>query len=473
MQKRDFINSTFSLKSLMFYITLILISFIVSLKDPLAGILFLNSSLALFLIILVYKAFSFKLFFALALFIGVFWIYHSIYPILFLLDIPRAVDIPFVSYQTVFKSTLLVLLTMIGILISILLITKFVKCHKRFKQINSYKANNTLIVISAIVLFILGFYIYFLGFKSSGYSLKDIFTYYGSSYIRLNLTNMPDYYRLLMYASSVLISSTLFNKKNEKSNNYLIVFFYILVFLYSFFQFGIGNRREVLIILLPFLGIIFKNYFQRFSFRTFFFMLLLLLISFFIFQYFVVVRSGFNLDNFSTKEFIQFSFSSFDGNAPFATICFYVENGVPKYQYGLTYIYNPLYNIIGYFISAEGYILASPAVLFARNYGGGIGWAFSPVTEAYINFGPIGCLLFGIIFSFLLFFFTRLFENSNLYSLSILGAFVINRGDFTGFFTEIVLTGVLVVLVSMLVAFIKPRNIWFKVVNCDETFVKK
>lgn len=353
MQKRDFINSTFSLKSLMFYITLILISFIVSLKDPLAGILFLNSSLALFLIILVYKAFSFKLFFALALFIGVFWIYHSIYPILFLLDIPRAVDIPFVSYQTVFKSTLLVLITMIGILISILLITKFVKCHKRFKQINSYKANNTLIVISAIVLFILGFYIYFLGFKSSGYSLKDIFTYYGSSYIRLNLTNMPDYYRLLMYASSVLISSTLFNKKNEKSNNYLIVFFYILVFLYSFFQFGIGNRREVLIILLPFLGIIFKNYFQRFSFRTFFFMLLLLLISFFIFQYFVVVRSGFNLDNFSTKEFIQFSFSSFDGNAPFATICFYVENGVPKYQYGLTYIYNPLYNIIGYFISAE------------------------------------------------------------------------------------------------------------------------
>jgi oligosaccharide repeat unit polymerase len=405
--------------------------------DVILGLIFSSWILMIIGLKLAFKVYTKKICLPIIVFFISFLIYHSVYPILFYLKIPRHVDLKYVSHETVTKAVFLVFLASLGIVLAIYLSIK--KFSIRKFMLDNILKDRSYVETLGVILITLCAYLVFSGFIKAGFSLNDIFRYQGTSLIRAQFAEfVADYYRIFLIVGTSLLTFSLMRGYKSKIKVY---FFLILLGSIIYFQILIGNRREVfyiIILLSPYL-------LQKVSFKITNVKIYLLAILLFIgFQYIALYRAGFQIENYSKKEIVENMLGAFDGNAPFATICYYLQTNVREYKWGATYIINPPYAILGYLFKMPDYMLASPAKYFAQDYYSGlpyiIGWAFSPITESFINFGWAGSFLFGLLFSLFLIRFTLLFQKSVSYPLLVLSGFVITRGDFTGFFAEIILS---------------------------------
>lgn len=173
----------------------------------------------------------------------------------------------------------------------------------------------------------------------------------------------------------------------------ILFFSYYLIALIS-----IGNRREIIIILIGVFWVWVNKSQKKFRFLS----LLSLLIGIFIF----LVISNFrvsNIDDMSLSVFIANALSSNEFVYPFYTLSFSVQSWLDN-------AFSPLF---GLSIFVYPILIFIPRVIFPMkpnslamdfvmdNFGGGMGYAYSPVTEAFVNFGLLGpfivFLLIGII----------------------------------------------------------------------------
>jgi len=123
---------------------------------------------------------------------------------------------------------------------------------------------------------------------------------------------------------------------------------------------------------------------------------------------------------------------------------------------GISYVYYPLYSVIGYFLDVEDYKYVSLAQRFKIEYKTTTGYAFSPVSESYLNFLWVGPLIVGFLFGVGLIISSTFLENTPFYPLILLSGFVFTRGDFVGTFQEVGLPFILILI--FLLTFARRRE---------------
>lgn len=165
-----------------------------------------------------------------------------------------------------------------------------------------------------------------------------------------------------------------------------IIVLFLMYLFYASESLAIGNRREIIIILIGVFWVWVTKKQTRFKFITF----LSFLFGIFIFLVLSNFRSS-NLDE-GLGIFVATSLMSNEFVYPFFTLSLTVQNWIDNN-------FNPL---LGLSLFAYPVLIFIPRVIFPMkpnslamdfvitNFGGGMGYAFTPVTEAFVNFGPIG-----------------------------------------------------------------------------------
>ncbi len=179
------------------------------------------------------------------------------------------------------------------------------------------------------------------------------------------------------------------------------VFIFLLVY-YVAMQLSIGNRRDFVPIIVGFFWVYVNNKKMKFTIGRFVF----LLTGLFLFLFLGTLRSPELLeDGFDIPKLAINTLSNNEFFYPFITLTFAVNSyftGTLSLYFGETILFYPILLFIPRVIfPMKPVSLASKFVL--DNFGGGMGYAYSPVTEFFVNFGIfgpfIGFLLIGIIIS--------------------------------------------------------------------------
>jgi oligosaccharide repeat unit polymerase len=184
-------------------------------------------------------------------------------------------------------------------------------------------------------------------------------------------------------------------------SKFRLAFLFLLVY-YVLMQISVGNRRDFVPMIVGFFWV-FVNYKKiQFTLGRFVFLLL----GLFLFLFIGTLRSPELLeDGFDVSKLAIITLSSNEFIYPFMTLKYAVAdffNGTLSFYYGSTILFYPFLLFIPRAIfPLKPISLASKFVL--DNFGGGMGYAYSPVTEFFVNFGIIGpfvgFLLIGIIIS--------------------------------------------------------------------------
>lgn len=215
----------------------------------------------------------------------------------------------------------------------------------------------------------------------SSFSRLDIIYKVGQSGWYLKYIVISYAWVLFLYRDAKLISFSKF------------CFFLIPVALYFYSQSIIGSRREIVFIILFFaISKVVKNS-GAISLRT----LLLSLTAALLFIFIGVVRSttGSGLVTLLVNSFGEFLF-------PISTFQYYLSSGYSDFQFGLTYIYS-LFNFVPkeVFPNKPLPLAVDFAVMLAGPGAKTImGYAFTPLSEAYVNFGKLSVILFPLLLAF-------------------------------------------------------------------------
>lgn len=266
------------------------------------------------------------------------------------------------------------------------------------------------------------------------YQIKDVLFIDRSSFSRLDIVNEVGQtgwylkYIIISYAWVVIIY------RNSKLITFpKFCFFLIPVVLYSYSQLIIGSRRELIFILLFFaISKIVKSG-GRISLR----MVVLLLLTAFLF---IVVGVGRSATDSGVTTLLVNSFGEF--LFPISTFQYYLSSGYSDFQFGLTYIYS-LFNFVPKeIIPNKPLPLAMDFALMMAEPGAKtiMGYAFTPLSEAYVNFGKISILSFPLLLSFISlcieFFFKRSFI---IHFLMLSQCLNFQRSDISSIFFETVM----------------------------------
>jgi oligosaccharide repeat unit polymerase len=174
-----------------------------------------------------------------------------------------------------------------------------------------------------------------------------------------------------------------------------ITFLFLLIY-YVTMQISIGNRRDFVPMIAGFFWV-YVNYKKiQFTLGKF----VILLFGLFMFLFLGTLRSPELLeDGFDINKLAVITLSNNEFIYPFITLKYAVTNffdGTLSLYYGSTLFFYPFLLFIPRAIfPLKPISLASKFVL--DNFGGGMGYAYSPVTEFFINFGIFGpfiCFLF-------------------------------------------------------------------------------
>lgn len=259
----------------------------------------------------------------------------------------------------------------------------------------------------------------------------------------------------LWVVSSYLISglflfSTYYWKKFSKN---VLLILIICLTLYILFQLSLGNRRDFTSILLGCFYIYTLNKKSTYSVFT----TITLVCSIFIMMLFSSLRAGFDsieyiyIDLLTSNEFTY----------PFYTLSISIENNYSDWLYGYSLFIMPIAIFIPRVIwSDKMNSLAYDFIL--RNFGeGSMGYAFTPVTEAFMNFGFVGPFLVFFIFGFFLLSLACSSKYSRLKSIWAFLFFSLTldfcRGEFSGFFYQISLVS-LPFLIYLLLIFLGNKK---------------
>jgi oligosaccharide repeat unit polymerase len=166
----------------------------------------------------------------------------------------------------------------------------------------------------------------------------------------------------------------------------------IFTFLLSYYvamQMSVGNRRDFVPMIVGFFWV-FVNYKKlRFTLARF----AMLLVGLFLFLFLGTLRSPELLeDGFNISKLAIVTLSSNEFVYPFITLTYAVDSflkGTLSLYYGSTILFYPFLLFIPRVIfPLKPISLANKFVL--DNFGGGMGYAYSPVTEFFVNFGILG-----------------------------------------------------------------------------------
>lgn len=172
------------------------------------------------------------------------------------------------------------------------------------------------------------------------------------------------------------------------------MFVMLLLFYYILLQLGAGNRRDFVPMILGIFWIFINMKKIKFSILGFVGILLFTQM----FNYLATIREGTSkIDNvlmstLTNNEFVY----------PFLTLSFEVEDAMNnhyEYRYGESYLVNPIVTFIPREIYPDKPI--SMANSFLKKFFGSkkmIGFAYTPVSEAFVNFGALGPMFIYAIF---------------------------------------------------------------------------
>jgi oligosaccharide repeat unit polymerase len=176
----------------------------------------------------------------------------------------------------------------------------------------------------------------------------------------------------------------------------------VVIFLLCYFvlmELSVGNRRDFVPMIIGFFWIFVKIKKINFTFRRFIYLLL----GLFFFLFLGSIRSSATTDEaFNFSNLALSTLASNEFIYPFYTLGHYVDkflNGTHVFLYGLSIFLYPILFFIPRDIYPEKPI--SLAVQFIKEIDSTMGYAYSPVTELFVNFGVIGpfvgFLIIGII----------------------------------------------------------------------------
>lgn len=177
----------------------------------------------------------------------------------------------------------------------------------------------------------------------------------------------------------------------------------IIIFLLSYFvlmELSVGNRRDFVPMIVGLFWIFVNKKMISFTFSRFIFMLF----GLFVFLFFGSIRSISSTEeifNFSNLAILTLSSNEFV--FPFYTLNYSVAmllNGSISFLFGLSIFVYPILYFIPRFIFP--YKPSSLAVQFVKEIDSTMGYAYSPVTEFFVNFGIIGPLVGFLLIGFII-----------------------------------------------------------------------
>lgn len=223
---------------------------------------------------------------------------------------------------------------------------------------------------------------------------KSIFFYVNGIYF--NTTAIDEKSRNELYEVSqflviigyILIGAYIFIIYNYKNiSKKLIFLFSLLLFYYIILQLAVGNRREFTPIILAIFYIYVKE--KKIVFKKYY--LIFILFFIFLFNSISSFRDPLLRESTVNEKFV-ISLISNEFVYPFQTLYLPVmaaNHGMSKYIYGKSLILNTVSIFIPRALFPDKpNSLALDFVL--TNFGGGMGYAFMPASEFYINFGLFG-----------------------------------------------------------------------------------
>lgn len=233
----------------------------------------------------------------------------------------------------------------------------------------------------------------------------------------------------------------------------------ILLFLlyYIAIQLSVGNRKEFVSIVLGFFWLIVAKKKYKFSILKF----ILILVLIFLFLVLGSIRANLSLNsNFTNiNDILILTLRSNEFVYPFETLKISVQNyfsSTLDFLYGLSIFIYPFIIFIPRVIFPLKF--DSLAVTFVQtNFGGGMGYAYSPVTESFINFGIFGP---AIVFFFIGYFVTNIFVHKNSKYSFILFTLIPDfcRGEFSTFFYQLFFQGLFLITLPFLLKLTHKNN---------------
>lgn len=227
------------------------------------------------------------------------------------------------------------------------------------------------------------------------YQAKDVLSFGGHSYSRLEITQMVGYsgwyLKYIIIAYSWIFLIFFLKNKNEISRTALLILF-VPVFLYIFFQQSIGGRREIVFMLLFCLAIYILFVKGRFS-NSFYFTVVFL---------FILLISAGALRDFGQNDFVKIATDSLgEFIFPISTFQVYYSESDFDFRGGFTYFYSITNFIPSSIFEDKPLPLATEFALKVAdpNQEHVLGYAITPITEAYINFGLAAMFVFPLLLS--------------------------------------------------------------------------
>ena len=233
----------------------------------------------------------------------------------------------------------------------------------------------------------------------------------------------------------------------DEWNRKQFIFGILLIVYYIALQLSLGNRRDFLPILLFSTSYFLTKYHSKLNAK-----IIIIGTVFFIGSFWLVQQRNSNLE-YSRVGAIQESFVNNEFVYPMQTLAYIIDDKWDL-RYGYTYF------VLPFQIAVPRYIYPNKPEDLGKEFvnktfgEGSQGYAYTPVTEAYLNFGILGPLFVFVLFSLA---FSQLIRKFNLSSISfvyfLLYSFVFDfcRGTFA--------TVIYQVLVSLLFYFIIDKLI--------------
>jgi len=205
------------------------------------------------------------------------------------------------------------------------------------------------------------------------------------------------------------------------------LYFLALLFLYILFQISLGNRNEYSAIVLFALGCFLFKRGKLLNLK-----LLLTIFFLFVFSFYITIFRDPNTRDLARSEAVEIALQSNEFVYPMQTTYYTIQDKW-DFRYGYTYAILPFEVIIPRTLySNKPNTLGTEFVL--KTFGpDSMGYAYTPVTEAYLNFGFLGPF---IVFLLLSLFLDKVVREVNYYGgsykyLMIYAlSFNINRGEF-------------------------------------------
>jgi len=297
---------------------------------------------------------------------------------------------------------------------------------RKWNNLSNIESNSKGFFIPISLLFFLVLYsIYYM--KSSGIS---VFTFGENMSSRTELGSIVT--QLWIVLSFMIITITTFLIFNfQKLNNKSRLIFVLIIILYVIFQFSLGNRRQIAGIIFFSISFILSFFRKKMNFKT-----IVILSILFIGSFAISILRDANTRTLDRAGQIEVALASNEFIYPMQTTYYLLKNNW-DFRFGSTYIFLPFQLLIPRIIyPGKPSTLGGEFIIktFGKRFRQG--FAYTPVSEAYLNFGYIGPLIMffflGVFFDFLL---KINYTNLNYVYFMFYGlVFDFCRGDFGSIF---------------------------------------